>query len=408
MASAFENRLRRTIEMAGTDGQAGPVPVMAIPSVKGVASVATTGPWGPQNVLKARSLGITDIRLALSGDAVGGYCAWPFNNLFFDASAKAGAGQFVQVYTIGASHTADNRRVFCSVRGAGRNDEWEAPIVVADKSATPAGCTSHASVMLANGDYLTCVRTNPAGNGGTNAMEMYRSTDDGATWVAQGQMKIAGANFNNDTQGALFLTASGALLLGSRRLSGAFQVGRLASGANIATGWTVSADLKPTLAGTNPLEMNFFQRSNGTIIGIARATITGSPYSPVRPVWSKSTDDGATWSSLQWIDGMDMSNGNVGVLYDAATDVAELVWSSRAPGVDGGAAIYFGKITGADAEAGLWAKLQITGYLNGTPARDFGYPAIAKATTGESLKIAAWYDQVTADGLNTQIVNAIF
>ena len=36
MASAFENRLRRTIEMAGTDGQAGPVPVMATPSGPGV------------------------------------------------------------------------------------------------------------------------------------------------------------------------------------------------------------------------------------------------------------------------------------------------------------------------------------------------------------------------------------
>ena len=36
MASAFENRLRRTIEMAGTDGQAGPVPVMAILSDGGV------------------------------------------------------------------------------------------------------------------------------------------------------------------------------------------------------------------------------------------------------------------------------------------------------------------------------------------------------------------------------------
>ena len=35
MASAFENRLRRTIEMAGTDGQAGPVPVMATPSESG-------------------------------------------------------------------------------------------------------------------------------------------------------------------------------------------------------------------------------------------------------------------------------------------------------------------------------------------------------------------------------------
>ena len=37
MASAFENRLRRTIEMAGTDGQAGPVPVMAITSERGLA-----------------------------------------------------------------------------------------------------------------------------------------------------------------------------------------------------------------------------------------------------------------------------------------------------------------------------------------------------------------------------------
>jgi len=36
MASAFENRLRRTIEMAGTDGQTGPVPVMATPSGSGL------------------------------------------------------------------------------------------------------------------------------------------------------------------------------------------------------------------------------------------------------------------------------------------------------------------------------------------------------------------------------------
>lgn len=36
MASAFENRLRRTIEMAGTDGQTGPVPVMATPSDQGL------------------------------------------------------------------------------------------------------------------------------------------------------------------------------------------------------------------------------------------------------------------------------------------------------------------------------------------------------------------------------------
>ena len=38
MASAFENRLRRTIEMAGTDGQTGPVPVMATLSDQGVGS----------------------------------------------------------------------------------------------------------------------------------------------------------------------------------------------------------------------------------------------------------------------------------------------------------------------------------------------------------------------------------
>lgn len=36
MSSVFENRLRRTIEMAGTDGQAGPVPVMATPSGSGL------------------------------------------------------------------------------------------------------------------------------------------------------------------------------------------------------------------------------------------------------------------------------------------------------------------------------------------------------------------------------------
>lgn len=37
MASAFENRMRRTIEMAGTDGQAGPVPVMTAPVASSVS-----------------------------------------------------------------------------------------------------------------------------------------------------------------------------------------------------------------------------------------------------------------------------------------------------------------------------------------------------------------------------------
>lgn len=43
MASAFENRLRRTIEMAGTDGQAGPVPVMATISDQGVRILGPDG-----------------------------------------------------------------------------------------------------------------------------------------------------------------------------------------------------------------------------------------------------------------------------------------------------------------------------------------------------------------------------
>lgn len=43
MASAFENRLRRTIEMAGTDGQTGSVPVMAIPSDGVVGDIQANG-----------------------------------------------------------------------------------------------------------------------------------------------------------------------------------------------------------------------------------------------------------------------------------------------------------------------------------------------------------------------------
>ena len=50
MASAFENRLRRTIEMAGTDGQTGPVPVTAIPSESGntLGGVVATSAAGAQ------------------------------------------------------------------------------------------------------------------------------------------------------------------------------------------------------------------------------------------------------------------------------------------------------------------------------------------------------------------------
>lgn len=65
MASAFENRLRRTIEMAGTDGQTGPVPVMATLSDGGntylvgdvdvTQELVATGPGGANTNLSITS-----------------------------------------------------------------------------------------------------------------------------------------------------------------------------------------------------------------------------------------------------------------------------------------------------------------------------------------------------------------
>ena len=75
MASAFENRLRRTIEMAGTDSQTGPVPVMAtlsdgevrlstpLPSKKLRPIARRTNKWvrgaSPDNLSDGVSTGIT-------------------------------------------------------------------------------------------------------------------------------------------------------------------------------------------------------------------------------------------------------------------------------------------------------------------------------------------------------------
>jgi len=84
MASAFENRLRRTIEMAGTDGQAGPVPVMATPSVSGNVSRTRKVAVPVPVVLAASAIGATlsasgtgtlypVVRIPLlAGDIIGG------------------------------------------------------------------------------------------------------------------------------------------------------------------------------------------------------------------------------------------------------------------------------------------------------------------------------------------------
>lgn len=67
MASAFENRLRRTIEMAGTDGQAGPVPVMATLSDQGTA----IGERGAVKVTAlAHQIGLIGRRWAFLGDSI--------------------------------------------------------------------------------------------------------------------------------------------------------------------------------------------------------------------------------------------------------------------------------------------------------------------------------------------------
>ena len=74
MASAFENRLRRTIEMAGTDGQTGPVPVTAIPSgsglITGIAPSGTLAPNGALTLGTALAATFSNILLYLPAGAV--------------------------------------------------------------------------------------------------------------------------------------------------------------------------------------------------------------------------------------------------------------------------------------------------------------------------------------------------
>lgn len=343
----------------------------------------------------------------------GPYTAWPYNKLFFDATAASGAGRFVQLYMAGSGHTADDRKVYSRRRGPTVDEVYGGRVIVSD--ATTGGphyyggasksSTCMSAGMLPNGDYGAIVRHSDTGENVVGT-RFFKSTDDAvSTWTAVGQLvnAVGGANLTYDETGGWLLIGT-KLFCFARYSTTPFIIWCDTSVSLVQ--WNVIALDKTGVggAGASPLEGQLIQLADGTIVCLCRQGLDAYPYVQRKLCYSISTDNGLTWSALAYVNDQfnDASNGNVAFLYDSTTDICHLWWSSRYALGDGYGSLYYSKTTGARLKLGYVGNgVRVA---RGSPTRDFGYPAVARNPTTGAV-VLSWYD----GGANgTAIYNSVF
>lgn len=326
------------------------------------------------------------------------YVAWPMAKLFYDPLA-GGTGRVIVGYNAGTSHVAADRKVFARRRDPNTWGTWGARQIVADAyTGGPHyfGGISHSSVSMAMGklpdnSYIAIVRHSVNGDDDVVSTRIYKSTDQSAsTWAFLTTVTVGG-------QSAGWIETGGWLIRNNTRL---FTTARsfttndfYVAYCDIASGFGTWAKvpIDKTAVGGTPLEGALIELADGTIMLLARAEINAYPYVTKRLVYAKSTDGGLTFTPLAFVKDTihDASNGPPCAIYDAATDVCHLWWTSRLASSDGFGSLYYSRTTGAEFKNGYVGIGERV--WRGSPTRDFGYvAAIHKADTNYGLLM--WYD----------------
>jgi hypothetical protein len=305
------------------------------------------------------------------------YTAWPYGCLFEDQATE----RLCVAYTAGSGHVANDKVVrFRRFGYLNPTSAWGGAVTIADRTAEGLGATVHAAGKLPNGDYIAIVRFTEADGATINSTWLYRSSDQGATWSGAQWKDSANANLNPEEAGAIFVTASGAILTYCRAANGDSYIMRSTSASGANNSWNRINIARP--GGTVPLEGGFVQIPDGTIICVVRRSIDSAPYTALKSaLFTTSPDDGLTWATLADTDIPDMSNNPAALIYHADSDVVEVHYSSRyAHGADGRGSLYQSVTTPALAKQGKFGVPARVGTMAST--RDNGYVAAVRTKDG--------------------------
>lgn len=308
------------------------------------------------------------------------YAGWPWSNLCYDAAND----KLWMIYMQGAAHVT-NDRVVKYVEINTETETLGTPVTIINAEQTH-GIEVHACVVAANGDYVA-LNFRIESPGTEREMNVWRSTNQGATWVNEGPpLDSQGNHAARWVQGA-FVSAAGTIIAGCRDIADANKHFFIRSTDNGVT-WSRSTGLAQPGDGKSS-ESAFFQHpTSGRIVGLLRRSEDGSTPS-AHPFLTHSDDDGVTWAALSsaptWFDQM---VNPASIVYHQDDNLVEIFHGSR----------LYGDILRTIVTPDDFAAYQFPGgyepLFDGNSDQDFGYPAACRVGSKVFL---FWYDGTYLD-----------
>lgn len=320
------------------------------------------------------------------------YSCWP-SKLEYDAAR----GRFVLLYNSNSDHigTGGVSAVLCRFFDPSLM-KWSAPVTV---GSIPGNYVeSNGLIIMPNGDYVAPVacRSNN-GLGGVLTGRIYKSTDGGLTWTFAPLQESGFGSTSPLCISHASLLPSGAWLM-YVSLTGLTQLYKWDGLSQNYDVWLKIQVIDRTAVG-NPTFANegrFYQVGND-VVCIARRNVDGVYTSPMRPMFTKSSDGGATWTAWQYClqPSVEMTNGNM-CWIDNGDGTHDCIWSSRLnTRINRLGHLYKATVSNDDLVNARLSGIEPIAY--GPPTRDFGYPGAAR-TDDDTLRLVTWYAPDESDG----------
>ena len=306
------------------------------------------------------------VRAWPESDKNGNYEAWTFGTVWYDGRDD----NVCLVYNSRKSHTGKDGGVYFRTKKDYGPLSVAIPVALSDEIY---GKRAHCAGMCPNGDYLVIAVHHFDGLSDGDPY-VYRSADRGKNWLNEGKLLINGVFRQTGKLTSLFTTSKGRLLA-FNRVSPGNDI-EIAFSDDNGRSWKSS----PLNKGSAPVPMegSFVELSDGTVVCVIRGNFYTGDFTVKQDTYfTKSRDNGCTWSVPEKLNDIDASFNGVAMVYHDDVKAVEMIYGSRFVSDDGKGSIYRRIVDEKSfAQGKLGRELKIG---SGSGDQNFGYFGACKS-----------------------------
>lgn len=306
--------------------------------------------------LKSGSYTYTNFGKAFQGGSP--HVSWAYSNVHFDKKIN----KVVCFYVEKPQHHVINCKLL--MRHKDVYGDFTESKVIADKLSQGISCRSQASAILNNGDYLVLVSeiNNDSSNYESLRTMVYKSSDSGESWSTH-EMLLDGQSvkgYDGDVCGVLVL--KNGRIITHISTADTNRTCKIVYSDDNGLTWTQANWLGNPTMHTEPA---WCELSDGTIVAYFRKDVGTIEQKPIPAIFTKSTDNGVTWSApVNSKSILDFTQSNGNMVYCEESKSIEFIHHSRRSRDDGYTSLYVSRALEDDVKNDNFGEQIRIGRLN--------------------------------------------